>query len=123
MRRLLLGAVLAAIASHATAAAESVVWMLGKEAGTETVTTEGNETVVRYRYNDRGRGPEIEARWQLDAAGLPTQMRIRGVDYFKAPVDEQYDRSGSGSRWVNTAEQGESPKTDAFTGRSSPRPR
>lgn len=114
MRRLLLGAVLGAIASHATAAAESVVWMLGKEAGSETVTTEGSETVVRYRYNDRGRGPEIEARWQLDAAGLPTQMRIRGVDYFKAPVDEQYDRSASGSRWVNTAEQGESPKTDAF---------
>lgn len=62
----------------------------------------------RFEYNDRGRGPEIVERAVVDAAGLPVEVRCLGHDYYKAPVDERFDRQGAAARWKNGAEDGSS---------------
>ena len=47
-----------------------------------------------YEYNDRGRGPKVEAHWVLDAKGLPARVDVTGVDYLKAPIDEHFAVEG-----------------------------
>lgn len=107
-------AALAADASNDAPVQTSVYLMLGKEAGTEVVSRDGDEWVVRYQYDDRGRGPDIEARWQLNEAGLPVHLSMTGVDYFKAAVDEQFAVGDGVAEWKNAAEQGSSAALDAF---------
>ncbi|MCE3004113.1 MAG: amidohydrolase family protein [Xanthomonadaceae bacterium] len=86
---------------------EYVVLTLGKPAGTLEVEREGNREVHRFEFNDRGRGPKTESVYTLDANGLPTRVRISGHDYFKAPVDERFDREADVARWSSAAERGE----------------
>ena len=84
------------------------VLTLGKPSGEQTTEQVGDETLVRFQFNDRGRGPEISARWHLDAAGIPTAMRIEGKSYLKTPVDERFERAADGkASWHNENEQGE----------------
>lgn len=84
----------------------SSVLMLGKLAGSEVYLQQGDEHVARFKYDDRGRGPEIEVRWRLDDKQLPTSVRIEGVDYLKAPVDEWYSNERAVANWKSSAEQG-----------------
>jgi imidazolonepropionase-like amidohydrolase len=91
-----------------------VVLTLGKPAGSLVVEREGDREVHRFEFNDRGRGPKTESVYTLDAAGLPTRVRISGHDYFKAPVDERFDREDGLARWSSAAERGESRSGAAF---------
>ncbi len=59
-----------------------------------------------HAFNDRGRGPSLVARYQLDAAGLPTRMESDGVDYFKSEVHERFTRGPDGAHWKSRAESG-----------------
>ena len=98
----------------AMAGAEPVsdtVLTLGKPSGEQTTEQVGDETLVRFQFNDRGRGPEISARWHLDAAGIPTAIRIEGKSYLKTPVDERFECAADGkASWHNENEQGERAK-------------
>lgn len=81
----------------------------GEVKGTQTVVREaGGQREVRYAFNDRGRGPDLVEELTLARDGRPMGVRIRGVDYLKNPVDEQFERSAGRSTWRNSAEQGES---------------
>ena len=60
-----------------------------------------------YEFNDRGRGPKITERLVLDANGIPTRIENTGIDYEKAPVDEQFSLHDGTATWKNRAEHGE----------------
>ena len=60
-----------------------------------------------YEFNDRGRGPKITERLVLDANGIPTRIENTGIDYEKAPVDEQFTLHDGTATWKNRAEHGE----------------
>lgn len=104
----------AAASADAPHARDYVVLTLGKPAGTLVVEREGSREVHRFEFNDRGRGPKTESVYTLGADGLPTQVRISGHDYFKAPVDERFDREADVARWRSAAERGESRVGPAF---------
>lgn len=84
----------------------ATVLMVGKAAGTETYVQQGDEHIARFSYNDRGRGPSVEARWRLDARQIPVRLKITGNDYLKAPVDEWYANERGVANWKSAAEQG-----------------
>ncbi len=106
MKRLLL---ILALLAGAAQAREDQVQIHGNAAGTQTLTSpEKGVTAADYRYNDRGRGDVIQARWRLDAQGLPVHYEARGNDYWKVEFSESFDRDARGlARWKNRIEAGE----------------
>ena len=84
------------------------VLIMEKPAGTQTteVAADGTRT-MSYEYNDRGRGPKLTARVQLDADQVPVSLEMEGVDYLKAPVAEKFTFANGVARWKNSAEAGE----------------
>jgi len=84
------------------------VLIMEKPAGTQTtaVAADGKRT-MSYEYNDRGRGPKLTARVQLDADQVPVSLEMEGVDYLKAPVAEKFTFANGVARWKNSAEAGE----------------
>ncbi len=82
--------------------------MAGNAAGKVVQTRGANGTIeIQYRYNDRGRGPEIRGRYRLDSRGFPALVELSGVDYYKAPVDERLRVADGEARWKSTSEQGQ----------------
>lgn len=79
----------------------------GNHAGEQTVIgeTDGSRRVL-FEFNDRGRGPRVEAQYEMGDAGIPVRITITGIDYFKAKVDERYTLDAGRARWTSTAEQG-----------------
>ena len=61
-------------------------------------------------YNDRGRGPDTRSTVLADASGAPRQIRVSGVSYLKAPVDERLDDDGATLRWHTESDQGSAPR-------------
>lgn len=82
----------------------------GNAAGTQTLTQpEPGVTAADYRFNDRGRGDVIQARWRLDARGLPVSYEAQGNDYWKVEFSERFARDAQGlALWKNRIESGES---------------
>jgi len=92
----------------AAQARDDLVQIHGNAAGTQTITAENGITAADYRYNDRGRGDLIQARWRLDANGLPLSYEAKGNDYWKVEFSERFERDGQGlARWKNRIEEGE----------------
>lgn len=61
-----------------------------------------------YKFNDRGRGPDVRAHYEFGRDGLPTRIAVSGVNYLKAPVDEHLTTDGGRLVWRSTSEHGES---------------
>jgi len=77
-------------------------------AGNEVDTYSANGRIdSTYEFNDRGRGPKIEAHYIVAADGSPTRTDITGNDYLKAPVDERFSVEGGTGRWKSTSENGQ----------------
>ena len=84
---------------------KSVLLMAGTKAGfQEARYGEDGKLAVHYEFNDRGRGPNLDANYSLDAHGMPTTTELKGVDYLKAPIAETYTRTGDEVVWKNGAE-------------------
>ncbi|HEX8338583.1 MAG TPA: amidohydrolase family protein [Pyrinomonadaceae bacterium] len=122
MRRLVfpaafLAACLCGAAAPARAQQETrhTVLMQGKPAGFQTsaVRPDGVRE-YNFEFNDRGRGPKLNTRIRLDAAGLPVWIETSGHDYLKAPVAEGLTVAGGVARWKSTAEAGEKKSGGAF---------
>src|SRR5262249_41219609 len=60
-----------------------------------------------FTFNDRGRGPDITATYQLRDGGVLVSYRATGHDYLKAPVDETLEMQGGELRWHSTQETGQ----------------
>ena len=96
------------LAESATAV-RSIVWMAGHRAGEQIVEpAAGGKLHIRYSFNDRGRGPELESNLQLGKDLLPERITIQGHNYLKVPVSETFERHGERARWKNAAEEGTS---------------
>jgi hypothetical protein len=94
--------------AHAAATREDRMLLQGNIAGKQIVKDAGGgKTRVEYRYNDRGRGDEIEAQWRLDGNGVLIDYQARGKNYMKAAVKEDFTLREGKARWKNASEQGE----------------
>ena len=84
------------------------VLIMEKPAGmqTSTVAADGSRN-LSYEFNDRGRGPKLTATVRLDDAGVPTSIKMDGVDYIKSPVAENFTFADGVARWKNSSEAGE----------------
>jgi len=93
----------------AAVAREDRVQIHGTAAGSQQLSQpEPGVIAARYSFNDRGRGDVIEARWQLDAQGLPTRYEASGNDYWKVAFTERFERDAAGrASWKNRIEAGE----------------
>lgn len=98
----------ATVTAHAASAREDQVLLQGNSAGKQIVKAVGaGRTQVEYRYNDRGRGDEIEAQWRLDDNGLLIEYQAQGKNYTKAKVNETFSLRDGRARWKNSSEQGD----------------
>ena len=93
----------------------------GAKAGAEVDTfTASNRIDSTYEYNDRGRGPKIEAHWQLDQSSMPVRVDVTGVDYLKAPVNEHFAVENGQAEWNSTSEHGHAPAGRFYSGINTP---
>ena len=83
------------------------VMMTTNTAGTQVVTTRGDETTIDFEYNDRGRGPKTHTVLRVDERGVPVSLVTTGNDYYKTPIEERLDVTASRVAWKNSAEAGE----------------
>ena len=107
MSRLGLSAMLAMTAwSAPLAAADYKVLVSGVASGSMTVSDQGNERQIAYSFIDRGRGPELQSSVATDAQGYLTRLSIRGVGYYKLPVDERFSLAGQEASWTAANDSG-----------------
>jgi imidazolonepropionase-like amidohydrolase len=84
-----------------------VVELMGNRAGFQTVCVQPDGVrVVHYAFNDRGRGPALTSRLQLNAQGIPVAVTTDGVDYLKGAVGERFSLAAGRASWTNKVEQG-----------------
>ena len=102
-------------------ARDYTIILVGNEAGAMRVErTDASSLRVSYSFNDRGRGPDIVGDYELDDAGLPRHVAVRGVDYFKAPVDESLEVADGRYRWRSAADEGESAERGFYASLDGP---
>ena len=105
----------------ATRTLRYAIFTAGQKAGTEVDTfSSGGTLTSTFEFNDRGRGPKIEARYLIGSDGMPMRTDITGVDYYKAPVDEHFSAEHGQARWTSTAEEGHAPTGSFYVAINSP---
>lgn len=62
-----------------------------------------------FHFNDRGRGPELDATVRLGDHGRPVHLEVSGVDYLKSSVQVRFsafqdDGEPVRARWENVPE-------------------
>jgi len=93
----------------------------GRSAGSEVDTFAAKGQIdSTFEFNDRGRGPKIEAHYLVDANGSPLRTDITGVDYLKAPVDEHFSLEGGIGRWKSTSENGQAAAPGFYVSNNGP---
>lgn len=84
------------------------VLTLGNKAGFQSSTrTPDGSRQLHFEFNDRGRGPSLDEKVVTGKNGIPTEISITGVDYYKAPVSEHFIFTQGNARWKNRAEEGQ----------------
>jgi imidazolonepropionase-like amidohydrolase len=73
-----------------------------------------------FEFNDRGRGPKIEAHYIVAADGTPVRTDITGNDYLKAPVDEHFSVEAGSGHWKSTSENGQAPGPGFYISNNGP---
>ncbi|TDR41297.1 cytosine/adenosine deaminase-related metal-dependent hydrolase [Tahibacter aquaticus] len=108
MKLHLLAAGLLLCTGHASAAEQverSEILTMGAKAGFQEARYADDGSIkVHYEFNDRGRGPKMDAEYRVGADGSVARIANTGIDYFKGPVDETFSRDGSKVSWKNSAE-------------------
>jgi imidazolonepropionase-like amidohydrolase len=82
--------------------------MAGNKAGYESSTRNTDGSLqLHFEFNDRGRGPSVNEKIVPGKDGIPVELEITGVDYFKAPVDERFSFKQNNAAWKNRSEEGQ----------------
>src|SRR5438045_9644156 len=82
------------------------IYTTGQKAGAEVDTfSAGGKLTCTFEFNDRGRGPKIEARYVIGHDGKATLTDITGVDYYMAPVDVPFSNNGGQVDWQSADEE------------------
>ena len=83
-------------------------WLtIGEKSGALIVESGADEISYSFSFNDRGRGPEIEARYQLGENGVPTAIDITGKNYMKGDAGQTFTLQDGVARWQAGAQEGE----------------
>lgn len=83
----------------------SVLLLQGNPAGFEEVRHQSDGGLaVHFEFNDRGRGPKLDVRYRLAAAGTPLRLDSQGVNYLKAAVSEHFALQRGQAHWHSTGE-------------------
>jgi hypothetical protein len=85
------------------------VVMSGGNKGEMSVADDGNgqrRTVLRFE--DRGRGPDLLTRSQVDQRGWLQSFSVEGLSYAKRSVNESFETRGQQATWTSAADKGES---------------
>ncbi len=61
------------------------------------------------KYDDRGRGPDLETHSRYDAQGVLTSATVEGVNYAKRPVSERFTVSAGRASWASSNDSGDQP--------------
>ena len=69
---------------------------------------------MHYTFNDRGRGPDVNAVSHYDADGWLLDLRATGHAYEKQPVDATFAISGDKATWTSTTEHGDAPAKSGY---------
>lgn len=98
-----------AMLGAANAQTRSYDWLtIGEPSGEMIVETgEDGSLSLTFSFNDRGRGPELEAQYRLDDDGVPTSIRVNGLNYTKGNVDESFSIEDSLASWDTGTGSGE----------------
>jgi hypothetical protein len=93
----------------------------GRSAGREVDTYSPDGHIdSTFEFNDRGRGPKVEAHYVVAVDGSPLRTDITGVDYLKAPVDEHFSIDAGGAHWKSTTENGQAPAPGFYISNNGP---
>ena len=93
----------------------------GRNAGSEVDAFSADGRIdSAFEFNDRGRGPKIEAHYIVAADGTPLRTDITGNDYLKAPVDEHFSIEADAGHWKSTSENGQAPAPGFYISNNGP---
>ncbi|MGP0095402.1 MAG: amidohydrolase family protein [Terriglobales bacterium] len=93
----------------------------GKTAGSEVDTYSSDGHIdSTFEFNDRGRGPKIEAHYIVAVDGSPLRTDVTGNDYLKAPVDEHFTIEAGVGHWKSTSENGQAPAPGFYVSNNGP---
>lgn len=62
---------------------------------------------AEFEFNDRGRGPKIKERSEVDETGKLVSLQISGRAYMGATVAERFQADGESVNWSSTLETGQ----------------
>lgn len=97
-----------ALSADPPAATEYTVLLAGLPKGEMRVSKAGGERRITYRYQDRGRGPELTAVRRDDSHGIPQSFSVSGLDYRKMAVSERFTAKNGLAEWVSEVDRGSS---------------
>ncbi len=90
------------------------VMMSGIEKGSLVVSPLGpHETKTIYKFEDRGRGPDLTTISRFGTNNVLTGLDVTGVSYSKQEVDEHYSRKGGTAAWRSAPGDGQQANTAA----------
>ncbi len=85
-----------------------VVWNHGRTAGEMSVVTRADSAIVRFRYQDRQRGPRVETRYKFGPDRRVEGLDVRGLNaqMFPTETTESFTRAGDDARWSAGSDSG-----------------
>ena len=79
--------------------------LLGQPVGYQELRVRPDGSLAaHFEFNDRGRGPKIDARYRLAPDGTLRSSDTTGVNYLKAKVDEHFALAKGQAQWRSTNE-------------------
>ncbi|HEY5757692.1 MAG TPA: amidohydrolase family protein, partial [Steroidobacter sp.] len=67
----------------------------------------GRERHTTFKFDDRGRGPELDILSRSDERGMLIGYQLKGLNYAKRPLQETFAIVDGKARWTASADSGE----------------
>lgn len=86
----------------------------GRIIGAMDVGGDRSSAIVRFRYADRGRGPDLISIVWRHPDGRTRAIAARGTSYAQKPIDERFTEHGKLKRWRSRADRGAAPRSGHY---------
>ncbi len=108
-----------AVAGLSQAATERLLeydWLISGELSGQQSSyyAKDGRIIITFSFNDGARGPQTRTIVQLNEAGVPVALHIKGLNYMKAEVDERFSIIYGKAVWASKIEHAQAD----FGGRS-----